>query len=253
MNSGNKFSTIGQASNNELQNRKRLFELFKNNPMTPTELLNSLGLFTRRQLLSRFLFMNNLYQQILNVHGIICEFGVRWGQNLALFTSLRGIYEPYNYNRKIVGFDTFEGFPNTSKEDGNSSAIKKGAYGVTPGYEDFLEQILMYHETENPIEHIKKFELIKGDATKTCSQYLKDNPETIIAFAYFDFDIYAPTKACLEAILPHITKGTVIGFDELNYHQFPGETLAFNEVIGLNKYRIKRCEFAPTMSYIIID
>jgi len=38
----------------------------------------------------------------------------------------------------------------------------------------------------------------------------------------------------------HVTKGTVIGFDELNYHEFPGETLALKEVFGLDKYKIRR-------------
>ena len=38
------------------------------------------------------------------------EFGVRWGQNLITLNNLRGIYEPFNHSRKIIGFDTFEGF-----------------------------------------------------------------------------------------------------------------------------------------------
>ena len=53
---------------------------------------------------------HELYQKILNVHGVVIEFGTRWGQNLALFESFRGMYEPYNHFRKIIGFDTFEGF-----------------------------------------------------------------------------------------------------------------------------------------------
>lgn len=38
----------------------------------------------------------------------------------------------------------------------------------------------------------------------------------------------------------HVTKGSVIGFDELSYHAFPSETIALKEVIGLNKYKITR-------------
>jgi hypothetical protein len=36
---------------------------------------------------------------------------------MALFTTLRNIYEPYNMSRKIIGFDTFEGFPSVSPQD----------------------------------------------------------------------------------------------------------------------------------------
>ena len=71
--------------------------------------------------------------------------------------------------------------------------------------------------------------------------------------AYFDFDIYKPTFECLNAIKDHLTKGSVIGFDELNHSTFPGETVAFKEVFGLSKYKIRRNIFSPTQSYIIID
>ena len=61
--------------------------------------------------------MQRIYAEIVPVHGVIMEFGVRWGQNLALFSNLRGIHEPFNYNRRIIGFDTFEGFPAISGKD----------------------------------------------------------------------------------------------------------------------------------------
>lgn len=175
------------------------------------------------------------------------------GTNLALFESFRGMYEPYNYTRKNVGFDTFEGFSSIDVKDGESNIVSVGGYSVTKHYEEYLDKILDYHEQENPLSHIKKYELIKGDATVEVERYLHDNPETIIALAYFDFDLYQPTKKCLEAIKNHVTKGTVIGFDELNYHDFPGETLALKEVFGLDKYQIKRSPLNPTPSYIVIE
>lgn len=248
----NKEQIVAVGSNiEEIKKREIFLENFKNTPISDSELLQNLGLFMNRQSLSRVLFMNELYQKIINVNGIIMEFGVRWGQNLSLFSSFRGMYEPYNYTRKIVGFDTFEGFPSIHKNDGEKEFMKKGAYSVSENYENYLEQILSYHESESPISHKKKFELIKGDATKTIKDYLKQNPQTIISFAYFDFDIYEPTKVCLEAILPHLTKGSIIAFDELNDPNFPGETIAFQEVLGSINYEIKRSPLNPLISYII--
>ena len=106
---------------------------------------------------------------------------------------------------------------------------------------------------ESPISHIKKYQLIKGDATIEIGKFLKDNPETIIALAYFDLDIYEPTKICLEAIKEYLTKGSVIGFDELNLHDFPGETVALKEVFGLDRYRITRSPYSSNQSYIVIE
>jgi hypothetical protein len=242
-----------RSTSKEIDTRQKFYEHFQNCPIPPEELLLNLGLFTRRQLLTRMLFMHELYQKIISIKGIVVEFGVRWGQNLALFSSFRGIYEPFNFSRKIVGFDTFSGFPSTSPRDGNDKVIKQGAYGVSRDYDRYLDFILAYHEFESPLNHIKKYELVKGDATITLKQYLEKNPETIIALAYFDFDLYEPTKQCLDLIQSHITKGTIIGFDELNDHTFPGETLALKEVFGLSKYSIRRSPYDPNPSYIIIE
>jgi hypothetical protein len=240
-------------SNVESNERESFTDLYKNNNIPENEILSNLGLFINRQEMSRILFMNEIYQKIMGIHGVIMEFGVRWGQNLALFETFRGIYEPYNYNRKIIGFDTFEGFPSVHKKDGNSDIIQKGAYSVTKNYEDYLSKILNYHENNSPISHIKKYEIVKGNATETIINYLNKHPETIISFAYFDFDIYEPTKICLEAIKEHITKGTIIGFDELNMIDYPGETLALKEVFGLNKYKINHSKYGTAQSYIVID
>jgi hypothetical protein len=237
----------------ELCNKDKLNDLFINSPIPRDQILDNIGLFIRRQILSRIIMMNDLYKRILDVNVIICEFGTFWGNNLALFESFRGMYEPYNSRRKIIGFDTFEGFPHVSEKYDNLELGKKGTHSTTAGYENFLSELLSIHEKQSPISHIKKYELIKGDATKTIKEYLEKNPETIIAFAYFDFDLYEPTKVCLEAILPHLTKGAIIGFDELNYHLFPGETKAFDEILGINKYKIFRDRNNANPSYIMFE
>jgi hypothetical protein len=238
-------------SKEEMAGNESFYQLFRQSPIPDKEILDNLGLYINRQNLSRIMFMNDLYKKIINMNGIICEFGTLWGNNLALFESFRGMYEPYNFSRKIVGFDTYEGFPGVHEKDGDNKIVEKGAYAVTKGYENYLSKILDYHEKQSPVTHIKKYELIKGDVSKTIKQYLEKNPETIIAFAYFDLDLYEPTKICLEAILPHLTKGAVIAFDELNWHEFPGETRAFNEVLGINNYTIHKDCNNPRPSYII--
>jgi hypothetical protein len=242
-----------RASATELERRETFLRAFQNSPLPPAEVLSNLGLFLNRQTLSRILFMQELYQLALPVHGVVMEFGTRWGQNVALFSNFRGIYEPYNYNRKIVAFDTFAGFPGVDAKDGVDPIIKGGAYAVTEQYEDFLEAVLTYHESESPLAHIRKHELVKGDCSVTLAKYLEKHPETIVALAYFDVDLYEPTRKCLELLRGHLTRGSVIGFDELNFPAFPGETVALREVIGLDKYAIRRSPLSPTASYIVMD
>jgi len=227
-------------------------EQLRASPIPSQELLYNLGLYMPRQALARVLFIHELYKLIVPVHGSVVEFGVRWGQNLALFSSLRGIYEPHNYNRKILGFDTFGGFPSVEAKDGTNPTIRKGAYGVSADWEMVLGGLLAFHEQQSPIAHIRKFELIAGDATHTLPGYLEAHPETIFALVYFDFDLYAPTKACLDAIRPHLTQGSVIAFDELNCAQFPGETMAVRETLGLDRVALRRVAYSPLTSYAVI-
>jgi hypothetical protein len=249
----NEFNIKWNASDKEDTIRNNFLQLFKKCPIPENEILLNLSLFIKRQDLSQILFMHELYKQIIGIHGIVVEFGVRWGKNMALFESFRGIYEPFNHNRKIVGFDTFSGFPEVDAKDGKGETIMNGGFSVTNQYEKYLSQVLDYHEQESPISHIKKYELVKGDATIEVEKYLNENPETIIAFAYFDFDIYKPTKICLEAILPHLTKGSIIGFDELNCHDYPGETLALKEIVGYEKHKVNHSVYSPTQSYILFE
>ena len=161
-------------------------QLFKA-PIPRDELQHNLFLFQDRRIISRLLFIHELYQHVLPVHGNILEFGVRYGANLALFTSFRGIYEPFNHNRKIVGFDTFSGFAGVNA-DKDAKEATSGSFSVTEQYEGFLQAMLALHESMAPVETIRKFELVKGDASKNIRPYLEAHPETVVALAYFDFE-----------------------------------------------------------------
>ncbi len=232
--------------------RSDFVKLFHNCPIPDRDLLSNLGLFLNSKNLARILFMDYIYKKIIDVHGIVFEFGTRWGQNIALFSALRGIYEPFNKLRKIVGFDTFTGFPSVTDRDNKElEFIRKGGLACTENYDDYLRKIMDYQEQDNPMSHIKKYEIIKGNASIEIKNYLAKFPETIVALAYFDFDIYKPTFDCLLNIKNRLVKGSVVAFDELCDHDSPGETQALEEVFGLKNIRLKRYPYASRVSYFI--
>ena len=241
------------ASEKEIKNRNKFKKLFAKNPIFENEKINNVGVFLKRQELSKILFFNEIYAKIKNVQGVIMELGVRWGQNLITLNNLRGIYEPFNHSRKIIGFDTFEGFLGVDDKDGMKDYIQNGAFNVSKSYEEYLIQVLKLHENECPLNHINKNFLIKGNAIETLKKYLNQHQETIIALAYFDFDIYKPTVECLKLIKPFLTKGSIIGFDELCDPGFPGETQALREVFGTVNFKIKRNRFSGIQSYLIFE
>ncbi len=241
------------SSKDEDISKEKFLKLFKKSPIPNDQVFSNLGLFLSSKDLSRILFMEHIYKKIIDVQGVVFDFGTRWGQNMAIFSALRGLYEPFNRHKKIVGFDTFSGFPRVMKEDGSSPLMKKGNISVTKNYEVYLEQVLNYHEGISPLAHIKKFEIVKGDAVLELEKYLNKHKETIVALAYFDFDIYEPTKKCLEFIKPRLVKGSLLAFDELNDHDSPGETIALQEVFGLNNIKLKRYPYTSRTSYFVVE
>ena len=201
--------------------------------------------------LNRILHYHELYKKILDVPGVICEFGVQWGATMSQLVALRTLYEPFNRSREIFGFDTFEGFPSVDGKDGAALAV--GDYSSAENYQASLEKILTIHESLAPLPQIKKFGLIKGDASETIGPWLESHKYAIISMAIFDMDLYKPTKDVLEQILPRLTKGSLLVFDELNCPQFPGETLALDEVLGLNRLTLKRSIYEPYCSWAVFE
>ena len=240
-------------SSNEQSAEEELVQHLKNCPIPQDQLLENLGLFLTSKNLSRILFMNHIYQQIVSVPGVVMDLGTRWGQNAALFATFRGIYDPFHRHRKIVGFDTFSGFPSVAPEDGTGQLMSVGNVTVTEDYDEYLTGILATQEKLSPLEHLKKFEIVKGDASVEVPRYLENNPETIVALVYFDFDLYEPTKVCLEALRPRLVKGSVVGFDELNDAGSPGETLALMETFGLRNIKLRRFPHASRCTYFVVE
>lgn len=244
-----------KSSQEQVKQREHLYELFRNRPMPDDQLLTVLGLYMRSSALAKILFVNELYQLILDKPGSIVEFGTWWGQNLVLFENLRAIYEPFNQARRIIGFDTFKGYPSLSMKDKESETIKVGGYTVSNNYKEYLDNVIDYHEKNNILAAVKKHKTVEGDVTITAPKYFKEHPEESIALAYFDMALYEPTKACLEAIIPNLYPGSVIMLDEFNSADYPGETIAFKEVFKTMsiKYTIHKSKFMTDRSYVIIS
>jgi len=242
-----------RADDRQLENRKRLYTLFKNTPIPVDQLLVNLPLYMRSSVVAKMLYFDELYRMILKIPGHILEFGVWWGQNLVLLENLRAVHEPYNHSRRIVGFDTFTGYPSPGDQDKGTYALEAGGYTVSEGYVQYLREILAYHEQENVMGHIKKTNIVVGDVRDTLGAFLAERPEFTIALAEFDLALYEPTKVALEAIKPRLLPGSVIALDEFNSGEMPGETQAFREVFGSRGYLVRRSAFLPDRTYVILQ
>jgi hypothetical protein len=224
---------------------------FESSSISLLDKLETFPRFSSKRSLARFIAKEKLFERILHINGIIVECGVFNGAGLFTWAQLSNIYEPINYNRKIVGFDTFEGFPNVNAAD-NTGVLTSIAGDLKGSALEEIELSLEKYNNERHLSHIKNVELVKGDFNTTAEKYIERHQHTIISLLYLDFDLYEPTKKALDLFLPRMPKGAIVAFDELNCESFPGETLALLETIGIDKYEIKRFPFEPWISYIVL-
>lgn len=245
--------TETKASAATLSHKKVLLDLFAKRPMNDDDLLANAGLYLRSSAIAKLLFLNELYEMIVDVPGIIMEFGVWYGQNISVFENLRAIYEPFNQNRRIVGFDTFSGYSAASERERASEVIAGEGYTLPADFPDYLRAVIGYHERNNVLGHIAKHSIVVGDVVETVPQYFRTYPGDIVALGYLDLATYKPTKACLEAMLPHTVPGSVLLMDELNFRDYDGASIAFKEVFSGRKYRIRKSKLMTDRSIVVVE
>lgn len=107
----------------------RLTEEAFNAASIPTiDKLEAFTRFSTKRSIARFLVKHEIFKRIQTVNGSIIECGVFNGSGLFSWAQLSNIYEPSNHSRKIIGFDTFAGFPSVleSKDNAGDQQSKQG-------------------------------------------------------------------------------------------------------------------------------
>ena len=223
---------------------KALFEAHVGKPTY----MNAPFLFARRQNVTESLAFYELYKKIIDRHGAIVECGVYQGNNFVLLNQLAAMFEPYNLTREIIGFDSFEGFVAISPNDSD----KVAASDFSDTSYKLLQSLIDTHDKNRPVGHVKRARLVKGDATETIPAFVADNVHLMIALLILDFDLYEPTKAALQHLLPLVVKGGVVAFDELAMAKWKGETIAFKEFLNCNDVKLERFPFHHSLSYFTL-
>ncbi len=207
--------------------------------------------YVRRQNLTRFIALYELFKLVQRVKGSIVECGVNRGFGLMSWAKLSAILEPINLTRRIYGFDTFTGFPDPHRKDigadDSKPTVKRGDLAAD-SYEELLALIAL-HDDDRYLGHIPKIQLTRGDAVQTIPRFVEDNPHLVVSLLFLDFDLYEPTRVALDIFLPRMPKGAVIAFDELDNPLWPGETMALLEGLGIGRLGLERLEFDPYIAF----
>jgi hypothetical protein len=230
----------------------KIDEYFSSSIGTNVEKLQNFSKFVPRQDITNFIAKYEIFKKILPIPGSIIECGILFGGGLMTFAQLSAIFEPVNFERKIIGFDSFTGLTKISEIDKKSISkfAKKGGYGLD-SYDDLKKCTELYDENRF-LNHIPKIEIIKGDATKTIPKYIEKNPSTVVSLLYLDFLAYEPTKIALKYFVPRMPKGSIIALNILNDKHWPGTTKALLESLNINELKFRRFSFTPYTQYTVI-
>lgn len=230
-----------------------LEEFLDNTTWNNLEKMRNFPVLSWRQQIRNFVEKYELYKMIKNVPGSIVECGVADGFGLMSFAHFCSIFESTYHTRKVIGFDTFEGFSELVPQDKTSRAVHMKTGGLRHDSYKILQKAVEMYDRNRPLGHLQKVQLVKGDLSKTLPEFLKKNPYLVIALLYLDMDLYQPTKDAIRLLLERIPKGGIICFDEINHQDYPGETLALMEGIGLRNIRLQRFDFSTRACYAVIE
>jgi len=205
--------------------------------------------FANRVSVQSLITRYEMYKLILDVPGDIIECGVYKGNSLTFLAHLSVILEPFSINRRLIGFDTFEGFSSIDPQKDPTDVSSKNFSDTSM---NVISESLLAIDTVRPVNKIQRFHLVKGDITETLPKFVEANPWMTCAMLILDTDLYAPTKVAIESVLPLMPKGAVIVFDEFNYQKFPGETQAVKETFKLNSLNIRKLTFESCTAYAVL-
>ena len=229
----------------------KLAQIFEACPDPVETRLENFPKYVRRQHLKRFLAMYEVFKLALPVKGSVVDCGVFRGFSLMSWAKLSAMLEPENLTRRIYGFDSFEGFPSVSERDRNRTAVPTRGGLAGSSYEE-LQALIAEFDKDRFLGHVDKVHLVKGDVCETIPRFVAEHQHLVVSLLYIDLDLFEPTRAALTHFVPRMPKGAVLAFDELDNPQWPGETLALLEGVGVRKLELRRFEWDPYIAYAIL-
>jgi len=235
----------------QMEWHRRHDQLIRETPWSGAEIPRAFPIFSSRQTIAALLERYEVFKLASQVHGSFVECGVAAGFGLMALAHFTTVFEPYNYTRRVVGFDTFAGFGEPDEKDRTSGAEHMRQGGLAYDSLDTLRKAIALHDDNRPLSHLQKVTLVEGDVSATLPAYLEEHPEMVVALLHLDLDLYRPTRDVLTLLWERIPRGGVVVFDELNHPDYPGETTAVVDTLGLGSLELRRLPFAATSCFAV--
>lgn len=184
--------------------------------------------------LNHFVYFKEVYDLIAQVEGDLVECGIGSGNS---FYKLCFLASREKRDRKIYGFDSFEGFPEPSEEDKSPRNPQRGEWNQSTVA--WIEALLIERGQIDPAFIKGNVKLIEGFFKDSVQQYDGDK----VAFLHLDVDLYHSYKVTLEYFWPKVVTGGVVLFDEYKQpnalRNFPGASKAIDDFLGERSSQVR--------------
>lgn len=162
------------------------------------------------------------YVRVAELPPVFFEFGCHSGRTFS--TALLGA-KYFRMPLDAYAFDSFEGLPETKKEE--DGIFRAGSYCT--GVSKFREIVKKRTKVDLPEKNI-----VKGFYDQSLTKVLGKALPRQVGFVHIDVDLYSSTVTVLEFIKDHLANGTVVLFDD--WYCFPpgkemGEKKALKEFL----------------------
>ncbi len=247
-------SILTYSTDESVSARREIFSAMNNYVATESEKERSMGLFLRSALLARIFAIADIYKLIVDIPGSIFDIGTWRGQTAVVCENLRAIFEPLHFNRRIVCFDTFEGYQGFSDKDKASDLHQDGTYSLAgESYAGFLRDLLVLHEKSNAMGHNNgKHKVIVGDCRVEIPAFFKENQNEFVALAFFDVNAYDPTAKAFDDVWARMVPGGVVAFWQLTRTSVPAEGRVYVEnILPSLSHKLCRSATYPGLCYIV--
>ena len=201
--------------------------------------LDNFTVYASRRGFIRQLMHYELFKRTLDLPGNYADFGIYFGNSYFSWHKFLEVFAPTATHKKVIGFDTFSGFPSLSAEDGNSDlSIQKmpGGYNADSFFEEFSEFFAIHNG--NSVIPAERGQIVKGDICKTLPRWLETHPEARFCLVNLDVDIYEPTSTILENCRDRVVPGGIVILDEYGPRKWAGETRAWDEFVARRNLRV---------------
>lgn len=203
--------------------------------------------------ISNLVYWRFFFESAKHVKGDIVECGIGRGRSLISLCALNYLLdEEEGGQRHIVGYDSFDGFPEPSQQDTSYRNPQKGEWSNSPSGKykysiEFTQQVLA--QAGIPLNKIA-LSLHKGFFSDT----LPHHPKRPIAMLHIDGDLYASYRDVLHNLYDLVVPGGIIVFDDFQakkpeQERFPGARIAVEEFFGED---IDKLQVSPGGTFFLV-